>query len=68
MSETPDTSGNQPQAQYRTVEGVVSGEAASTQAQAPQVRTVPTRSTEGHVSLRYTPMDQGGGGSTSTGE
>jgi hypothetical protein len=67
MTETPDTSGNQPKAEYQVIDQVVSGQSASTQASAPQVRTVPTRSVGGHVTLRYTPINERGQGDTSTG-
>ena len=67
MTETPDTSGNQPKADYRAIEQVVSGKSASTQASTPQVRTVPTRSVGGHVTLRYTPINERGQSDNSTG-
>ena len=68
MTETPDTSGDQPKAEYVNVKQVMATQTPSTQASSPKVRTVPTRTVEGNVSLRYAPVDQGPQGDSSSGE
>ncbi len=68
MTKTPDTSGGQPKAEYVKVKKVVAAQRPSTQASPPQIRTVPTRTVKGNVSLRYRPLDQAPQGDTSTGE
>lgn len=58
MDNKPDTSGDQPKAEYKTVNQVVSEQSNTTQTPSLQVRTVPTRLQSGHVSLRYAPIKQ----------
>lgn len=68
MTDMPETNSSRPKAKYINVQQVVVASLPSTQVSTPQVRTVPVRSAEGHVSLRYTPLDQGPQGDTSTSE